>query len=134
MARHQVDLDGTLAVQYWGDDYYGGEYNPGKIGEPIPIMVDRIKAWWSIGDEVSIFTCRMNPTKPEYLQPFLDAFPGWCMNVFGAVLEVSAIKDPYADDFWDNKAVRVTTNTGMISDCSDVKDPLDKSDQMGELM
>jgi hypothetical protein len=56
------------------------------------------------------------------------------MEVFGKVLCVTAMKDPYVDDFWDDKAVRVVRNTGMISNGSDVKDPLDKSDQMGKLM
>lgn len=33
-----VDLDGTLAV-------YKGWNGPEHIGEPIPIMIDRVKLW-----------------------------------------------------------------------------------------
>ena len=48
-----VDLDGTLA-RY--EQYEG----PMSIGEPIPEMVDRVKAWLAAGREVRIFTARVS--------------------------------------------------------------------------
>lgn len=48
-----VDLDGTLAhYDYWrGFDH---------IGEPIPLMADRVKQWLADGIEVRIVTARVS--------------------------------------------------------------------------
>ena len=45
-----VDLDGTLAKYGIWD---------GSIGEPIPLMVERVKIWIALGVEVKIFTARV---------------------------------------------------------------------------
>ena len=46
-----VDLDGTLAKY--------GSWNGGQIGDPIPLMVERVKQWIAEGVEVRIFTARV---------------------------------------------------------------------------
>ena len=45
-----VDLDGTLAV------YYDWEI----IGDPIPLMVERVQQWLKEGKHVKIFTARVS--------------------------------------------------------------------------
>jgi hypothetical protein len=47
-----VDLDGTLAT-------YNTWEGPEHIGEPIPEMVERVKAWRRDGRAVRIFTARV---------------------------------------------------------------------------
>ncbi len=46
-----VDLDGTLA-------HYDGWAGPESIGEPIPLMMARVREWLALGREVRIFTAR----------------------------------------------------------------------------
>ncbi len=47
-----VDLDGTLAE-------YHGWVSEQHIGAPVPVMVERAKAWVARGVEVRIFTARI---------------------------------------------------------------------------
>ena len=44
-----VDLDGTLAQ-------YGGWKGPDTIGDPVPMMKERVMKWLNEGAEVRIFT------------------------------------------------------------------------------
>lgn len=46
-------MDGTLAVY---DEWRGAHH----IGEPIPLMVARVKDWLAAGKVVKIFTARMH--------------------------------------------------------------------------
>ena len=48
-----VDLDGTLA-------YYDQWRGALHIGEPIPLMLERVKRWLDEGKDVRIFTARVN--------------------------------------------------------------------------
>ncbi len=48
-----VDLDGTLAQ-------YDGWKGPDNIGDPIPLMVGRVKEWLEAGHEVRVFTARVS--------------------------------------------------------------------------
>ena len=48
-----VDLDGTLA-------YYDQWRGALHIGEPIPVMLERVKRWLDEGKDVRIFTARVN--------------------------------------------------------------------------
>ena len=48
-----VDLDGTLAQ-------YGG-WNGGLIGDPVPLMLQRVKEWIADGKDVRIMTARVAP-------------------------------------------------------------------------
>src|SRR4051812_25163391 len=50
-----VDLDGTLAMH--GKDFPASP--PWKIGQPVPLMVQRVKALLAKGIKVKIFTARV---------------------------------------------------------------------------
>ncbi len=98
-----VDLDGTLAVYtIWkgADD----------IGEPIPLMVRRVKKWLEEGKEVRIFTARANV--PEQIPPV----EAWCHKHLGRVLPITATKDFQMIEQWDDRAVQLITNTGLRVD------------------
>lgn len=110
-----VDLDRTLAVY---DKWQGHAH----IGEPVPSMVARIKAWLADGIEVRIFTarvCRMfEPTveaQTEYYEVVL-AIQEWCQQHIGVVLPITCIKDFSMWELWDDRAVQVVPNTGKRAD------------------
>ncbi len=95
-----VDLDGTLAR--W--DHF---VPASEIGEPIPAMVDRVKAWLAAGEEVRIVTARAGwPDCIPYVQEF-------SRKVFGVVLPVTASKDDAMIELWDDRAVQVIRNLGI---------------------
>lgn len=48
-----VDLDGTLAK-------YAGWVGPDHIGEPVALMLRRVKKWIEQGVDVRIFTARVS--------------------------------------------------------------------------
>lgn len=127
--RIGVDFDGTLAT-------YDGWNGPADLGEPIPAMVDRVKKWLADGEQVVIVTARVYPdTKGEY-ELSRKAIEDWCNHVFGRVLEVTCLKDPMMDEIWDDRAVRVEKNTGLISDQSDIRarDVSPETDGIGEFL
>ena len=95
-----VDLDGTLA-------FYDHWVGPGHIGEPVPLMVARVKEWIANGDVVMIFTSRA--TQPENV-PIIEA---WCEQHIGEKLPVTAIKHNFFSEIWDDRAVGVQKNTGV---------------------
>ena len=110
MASHDgwigVDLDGTLA-------YYDGWKGIDHIGDPIPLMVERVKAWLSEGKRVKIFTARVCRGEPEFSEA-LGHIQEWLKKHIGCVLEVTNIKDFGMIQLWDDRAVSVKMNTGEI--------------------
>lgn len=104
-----VDLDGTLAVY----DHWRGEEH---IGEPIAPMVERIKGWLAEGRTVKIFTARVShPTAAiEIVSPVRAAIYAWCEKHIGRRLEVTNVKDYQMIEQWDDRAVSVETNTGVV--------------------
>ena len=111
-----VDLDGTLA-------HYEG-WNGGAIGRPIPLMVDRVKAWLAQGVDVRIFTARVAgqplagmSDDPEFVCP-IDAqrrmIQDWCEEHIGHRLSVTHQKDFAMIELWDDRAVSVKANTGLV--------------------
>lgn len=99
-----VDLDGTLAHY---DEWRGVEH----IGEPIALMVTRVKQWLNEGKEVRIFTARI--AMNDLAMPFiLD----WCINHLGVKLPVTFEKDYAMTELWDDRAVQVIPNTGLRAD------------------
>lgn len=105
MAWIGVDLDGTLA-------HYEG-WNGGAIGEPIPLMVERVKAWLAEGKEVRIVTARVNPF-PDESSHQRSLIHAWCEKHIGARLKVTCMKDPQMVELWDDRAIQVITNTGEV--------------------
>lgn len=96
-----VDLDGTLAV-------YEGWQGPEHIGDPVPLMLARVKRWLAQGREVRIFTARA--TDPEQI----PAVKEWCRKHGLGELEVTCSKDYDMVALWDDRAVGVVKNEGTI--------------------
>lgn len=98
-----VDLDSTLAYY---DHWRGKEH----IGEPIELMLDRVKKWIKDGKEVKIFTARASdPDAIIYIEAWLEkhGIPG---------LEITNTKDSKMIQFWDDRAVSVIPNTGELAE------------------
>lgn len=94
-----VDLDGTLA-------HYTGWRGPDHIGEPVPAMLERVRAWIADGVTVKIMTAQA--TVPEQVPPIKD----WLARYGLGDLEVTNAKDFGMVELWDDRAVRVVINTG----------------------
>lgn len=94
-----VDLDGTLA-------HYEG-WNDGTIGEPVPLMLERVKTWISQDREVKIFTARAS--QPEEIEKVKE----WLAEHGLPALEVTNVKDFAMIELWDDRAIQVIPNTGQ---------------------
>ena len=123
-----VDLDGTLA-QY--DQWIG----PGHIGEPVPLMLARVKGWLKEGKEVRIFTARVFPfndviyadTPRPSLATHIDntrlddawlavhSIRRWCYKHVERILPITNVKDFGMIEIWDDRAVQVEKNTGIAA-------------------
>jgi len=99
-----VDLDGTLA-------YYAGYQGDTVIGDPIPRMITRVKEWLTDGKDVRIFTARMSMQNAPAIQ---QAIEQWCEKYIGQILPVTCRKDPQMIEMWDDRAVRVEQNSGVV--------------------
>jgi hypothetical protein len=107
-----VDLDGTLA------EYQHGYAQRLHIGEPIALMLARVKAWRAAGTEVRIFTARVSgPAKHRI--PTKALIEAWCLEHVGEVLPVTCRKDYAMVELWDDRAVQVVKNTGARADGKD---------------
>lgn len=108
-----VDLDGTLA-HYEG--YRGGTH----IGEPIPLMLERVKAWLAEGKLVKIFTARAwtdgSSQRDFEVSHFQMAIDSWCMKHIGQHLPITCRKDFSMIELWDDRCVQVIPNTGQRAD------------------
>lgn len=107
-----VDLDGTLAG-------YRDFISYTDIGAPVPAMVERVKRWRADGWRVKIFTARVAPDGPtEYDKQNAaaahEAVRLWCLANLGFSLEITCVKDGKMDELWDDRAVCVEPNTGVI--------------------
>lgn len=119
-----VDLDGTLAE-------YGTWVSPVDIGNPVPKMAERVRAWLNAGQAVRIFTARVYPINecvgPDDILRFQPATPrerdavaalraiqAWTKAHFGVVLPVTNVKDYGMMELYDDRCVQVETNTGKI--------------------
>lgn len=102
-----VDLDGTLAEV----DYSTG-YDYKYIGNPIPRMVERVKAWVEEGATVKIVTARVSSNCPERLE-CIEIIESWCIKHLGLKLEVTSEKDYWMRVLWDDRCVQVALNTGI---------------------
>lgn len=112
-----VDLDGTLA-------HYDGWKGVEHIGDPVPAMVERVKAWLAAGREVRIFTARCWPLLADDRLPApavddvraalraVTAIQDWSLAVFGRPLAITCVKDYGMIELWDDRAVAVEPNTG----------------------
>lgn len=103
-----VDLDGTLA-------FYDGWKGVEHIGEPVPLMYDRVKQWLREGKEVRIFTARASNYHNDLLE-VTAAIDAWCEKHFGQKLRVTATKDYGMIQLWDDRAIQIKENTGIRAD------------------
>ena len=106
-----VDLDGTLAKY---EDWIDIEH----IGEPIPLMLDRVKDWLSKGIEVRIFTARMAGGQGRAGALGTDrvekVIQDWLEKQGLPRLKVTNVKDFGMIELWDDRAVGVVFNTGLV--------------------
>ncbi len=101
-----VDLDGTLAVE--DRDWRTAEHT---IGDPLPLMVTRVKGWLAEGKDVRIFTARVGPGNDVEAQR--TRINNWCWTHLEAELPVTATKDYGMFELWDDRCVQMQTNTGQ---------------------
>jgi acetylornithine deacetylase/succinyl-diaminopimelate desuccinylase-like protein len=113
MSYVAVDLDGTLAE-------YSGWRGKEHIGEPVQLMLDRVKDWLAQGVEVKIFTARAGDSAAiPFIEDWLEkhGIPG---------LEITNIKDHNMIQFWDDRAVSVIPNTGELAEDPSWVDNIEK--------
>lgn len=96
-----VDLDGTLAQ--W-DGWKGHEH----IGDPIPVMLERVKRWIKMDIEVRVFTARASV--PEHITPVQK----WLEKNGLAGLRVTNEKDYRMLQLWDDRCIQVIPNSGEL--------------------
>lgn len=113
-----VDLDGTLAQ-------YGGWVDEMHIGEPIPLMIERVRGWLAEGREVRIFTARVadagvvlfnKDATHRDVPAVINAIQDWTEKHLGKRLPVTATKDFGMIELWDDRAVQIIANTGKRAD------------------
>ena len=110
-----VDLDGTLARH---DEWKGHTH----IGEPVPLMLDRVLQWIEQGFEVRIVTARV-ASNSFGKKEARAAIKKWCKKHIGVELPVTSEKDYSMIELWDDRCVPVEFNTGVnlrekCADCS----------------
>lgn len=103
-----VDLDGTLATY---DGWKGVEH----IGDPIPVMLDRVKRWLDEGQDVRILTARASGPPMEAASAIFYIHQ-WCLKHLGRLLPITNAKDYHMIEVWDDRAVQVIPNTGERAD------------------
>lgn len=102
-----VDLDGTLAK-------YTEFLGPTVIGEPIPLMVERVKKWLTLSQEVRIFTARVADQSTR--SAVTVAIQNWCILHIGQILPITCKKDHQMIELWDDRCIQVEPNTGRRID------------------
>jgi hypothetical protein len=101
-----VDLDGTLAYY----TTFKGDY---IIGDPIPNMITKVKKWIKDGKKVKIFTARVSAHNRD-ISLIKKTIKNWCVEHIGVELEITNIKDTNMIELWDDRAIRVLKNKGII--------------------
>ena len=97
------DLDGTLAKTT------PEPFDKNKIGEPIPAMVRKIRAWLAADKKVVIFTARA--AEKSNVPPIKK----WLKKHGLPDLEITNEKTPEMTLFVDDRARAVTRNKGTYS-------------------
>jgi hypothetical protein len=103
-----VDLDGTLAKSVKAET---GE----EIGVPIHSIVQRVKVWLAHGEDVRIFTARVNPNRGQVnAMRARRAIEAWCKRHLGRVLPITYEKDWDMTLLFDDRARQVERDTGRV--------------------
>lgn len=115
MGWYAVDLDGTLAHY---DKWLGAEH----IGDPIPMMLDRVLTWLNAGKDVRIFTARVHlddiPDKAAEAAHVRRVIEAWCLKHLGRVIPITNKKDFQMLELWDDRCVQVVSNKGEVVGCT----------------
>lgn len=103
-----VDLDGTLAKSVKARS---GQ----EIGVPIHPMVQLVKRWLAHGEDVRIFTARVNPNhrRGDAVRA-QRAIEAWCKRHLGQILPITYEKDWDMVLLFDDRARQVERDTGRI--------------------
>jgi len=101
---HGVDFDGTLAR----DDIRSVDGLPA----PVMPMVEMVRKWLAVGDDVVIFTARGWQKEVE----------DFCVRYFGKKLVVTNIKMRGMNAWYDDRAIAVEPNTGKILNLQALRD------------
>lgn len=116
-----VDLDGTLAR-------YDGWVDETHIGEPVPLMLDRVKDMLAAGVDVRIMTARVDGGEVaaamglDGASVFRDVvritniIQDWTEKHLGVRLPVTCKKDFGMTQIWDDRAIQIIPNTGVRAD------------------
>ena len=110
-----VDFDGTLADFDcdWNSDYR-------TVGAPIPVMVERVKKWLAEGEDVRIFTARLDCYHPLFYNlmewEVKKPIEKWCREHLGVVIPITNRKDHWCKAIYDDRAYHVEKNTGRITE------------------
>jgi len=103
-----VDLDGTLA-------HYTGWQGDHHIGDPVPLMLERVKQWLKDGKDVRIFTARVCRSGADLVRTRM-VIEHWCEKHLGRVIPITNVKDFAMAELWDDRCVQVIANTGKRAD------------------
>ncbi len=96
-----VDLDGTLAFDHPGS-------SASDIGEPVPVMMERVRTMIDKQIRVKIFTARASDTEQ------LAIIRKWLAANGLPELEITNIKDFGMIRLYDDRCIQVETNTGRL--------------------
>ena len=107
-----VDLDGVLA-------HYTTWYADGRIGAPVPAMLERVKQWLRDGEEVRVFTARVAVLDMHERTRQHQLIASWCVEHVGLVLQVTHMKDMHMRVLYDDRCVQVEPNTGRLVGCEE---------------
>lgn len=103
-----VDLDGTLAKSVAGQTRE-------QIGAPIHPMVQLVKKWLAHGEDVRIFTARVNPNHRQCdAVRARRAIEAWCKRHLGQILPVTYEKDWDMILLFDDRSRQVERDTGRV--------------------
>jgi phage-related protein (TIGR01555 family) len=106
------DLDGTLAKIDKSD------FDPNFIGSPVDEKPDavfhKIKKMIAQGKDVRILTARVANLKGAELKKTENLIQDWTEEHLGKRLPVTCVKDPEMEILYDDRAIAVEKNTGVV--------------------
>ena len=121
-----VDLDGTLAKSVKAQKAEG-------IGVPIHPMVQLVKVWLARGEDVRIFTARVNPMRGQVnAMRARRAIEAWCKRHLRHVLPITHEKDWDMTLLFDDIARQVERDTGRVFCCDSRENRIAQEPRTGQ--
>lgn len=107
LARDEQDRQAWIGIGLDGTLSRGADKRPDEdIGEPVALMVERVRHWLEHGYRVKILTGRAARAEN------IPAIQAWLRHHGLPELEITHRKDLHMVEFWDDKAIQVVGNTG----------------------